>query len=228
MNPLKPPEPEIIPRVAAIRRWSSGEARRWAESAFVQLCGSPNVMAVVLFGSSIRPAAESFDFDCLYIYHGERPDLPQPPMDVDIRAYQAADVERLIESGHDLFVWSIRMGELVCEREGFWTRLRESWLSRLPALSPETADDRAAQAERMLADLREMGDEDAAVEQWVTAATHRARAALLRAGVFPASRPELPAQLREIGSHILADALIAAMAKRKALAHEDIGRRDVA
>ncbi|HYW05319.1 MAG TPA: hypothetical protein VE913_00105, partial [Longimicrobium sp.] len=177
---------------------------------------------------SIRPAAESFDFDCLYVYQGDRPALPRAPMDVDIRAYPAADVERLIESGHDLFVWSIRMGELVCEREGFWTRLRESWLPRLPVLSPEIADNRAAHAERILADLRELGDEDAAVEQWVTAATHRARAALLRAGVFPASRPELAVQLREIGSHVLADTLIAAMEKRSALAHEEVGRRDVA
>jgi hypothetical protein len=228
MNPMKPPEQQSIPGIAAVLRWPSSDARRWAESVLSQLCGNPNVMAVVLFGSSIRPATESFDFDCLYIYQGDRPALPRAPMEVDVRAYPAADVERLIESAHDLFVWSIRMGEVVCERDGFWTRLRESWLPRLPVLSPEIADDRAARAERILADLRDMGDEDAAVEQWVTAATHRARAALLRAGVFPASRPELPAQLREIGAHALADTLIAAMEKRRALAHEDVGRRDVA
>jgi hypothetical protein len=44
--------------------------------------------------------------------------------------------------------------------------------------------------------------------------THRARAALLRAGVFPASRPELPAQLRQIRESTLAKDLEAALKDR--------------
>jgi hypothetical protein len=82
---------------------------------------------------------------------------------------------------------------------------------------------RAAQAERFLDELREIGDEDAAAEQLVAAATHRARAALLRAHVFPASHPELPGQLRQIGLDSLADDLTAALEKRKALTRQQAG-----
>lgn len=211
------------PSVAAVPRWPSAAARDWAEFVFPRLCGSPDVLAVVLFGSAIRPAADSFDLDCLCIYRGEPPVLPPAPMEVDMRAYPVDQVERLVEAGHDLLGWSLRLGELVCERDEFWTRLREKWLTRLPFPSHEMAEARAAQAERILADLREIGDEDAETEQLVTATTHRARAALLRAHVFPASRPELPGQLRQIGLDALADDLTAAMERRNALAQLQVG-----
>lgn len=208
---------------AAVLRWPSAAAQHWAEFVFARLCDSPDVLAVVLFGSTIRPGVDSFDFDCLYIFRGEPPVLPPAPMEVDIRSYPVDQIDRLVEGGHDLLGWSLRLGELVCERDGFWTGLRERWLPRLPFPSHEVAEARAARAERLLADLREMGDEDAAVEQLVSAATHRARAALLRANVFPASRPELPAQLRQIGLHTLADDLTAAINTRNALAHQQVG-----
>jgi hypothetical protein len=194
-----------------------------AEFVFARLCGSRDVLAVVLFGSAVRPGVDSFDLDCLYIYRGEPPVLPPAPMEVDVRAYPVDQVEHLVEAGHDLLGWSLRLGELVCERDEFWTRLREKWLSRLPFPSHEVAGARAAQAERFLAELREIGDEDAAAEQLVAAATHRARAALLRANVFPASRPELPGQLRQIGLDSLADDLTAALEKRSALARQPAG-----
>ena len=212
-----------LPQVTAVQRWPSSDAREWAERAFSQLCASPDVLAVVLFGSTIRPAENSFDLDCLYIYRGEQPALPPAPMEVDIRSYHADQVDLLIESGHDLLGWSIRLGELVCERARYWTHLRANWLSRLPFPSPDVAEARAVRAERILAELREVGDEDAAVEQLLTAVTHRARAALLRAHIFPASRPELPAQLRKIGLTALADELIAAIKQRNALTHQHIG-----
>jgi hypothetical protein len=187
------------------------------------LCGSQNVVAVVLFGSTIRPARDSFDLDCLYVYEEARPAFPPAPLEVDIRGYHVDQVEQLIAAGHDLLVWSIRLGALVCERGAYWTRLKESWLPRLPFPSPEVAEARAERAERILAELHEMGDEDAAVEQLVTAVTHRARAALLRANVFPASRPELPRQLRQIGLRRLADSLLAAMEQRRTLAQQYVG-----
>jgi hypothetical protein len=225
MNPLRGTPQGLT----AVLRWPGGDARLWAERAFSRLCASENVVAVVLFGSAIRPATDSFDLDCLYVYQGDHPTLPSAPMEVDIRAYHVDQVEPLIAAGHDLLVWSIRLGALVCERDAYWTRLRESWLTRLPFPSPEVAESRAEHAERILADLREMGDEDAAAEQQLTALTHRARAALLRASVFPASRPELPGQLRQIGQSELADSLAAAMEKRKVLANQYVDRiRDIA
>jgi hypothetical protein len=46
----------------------------------------------------------------------------------------------------------------------------------------------------------ESGDADASQEQAVSYLTHLARAELLDRGIYPASRPELPSQLRAIGS----------------------------
>lgn len=208
--------------IGAVARWPTPEAREWAERAFAPLCSSPDILAVVLFGSTVRPVDSSFDLDCLYIYRGERPDLPAVPIEVDLRGYPADRVDELIEGAHDLLLWSIRFGRLVCERNGYWTHLTAYWSSRLPFPSAEVAEARAAEADRLYADLREVGDEDAAIEQLVTALTHRARAALLRANIFPASRPELPAQLREIGEIRLADALSVAIEERNSLAHEQI------
>lgn len=216
-------EREATPDLDVVLRWPSDDARAWAEASFARLCANRDVLAVVLFGSTVRPTDESFDFDCLYIYRGEPPDLPPAPMEVDIRAYRADQVEQLIEDGHDLLGWSLRLGKLVCERGRYWTRLKASWEWRLPFPPPEVAEARAIEAERLLAEFREIGDEDAAVEQLVTAATHRAREALLRSRVFPASRPELPEQLRRIGAGTLADALEAAIALRRAVTRQTVG-----
>jgi hypothetical protein len=205
-----------------ILRWPTHGSRDWALRALPQLCSNPNVMAVVLIGSTIRPAESSYDLDCLYIYRGGRPVLPRTPNDVDARGFDATQVDELITRGHDLLVWSLKLGRLVCERDSYWSHLCDRWLVRLPFPSADIADRRAVKAEEILRDLRDIGDNDAAVEQLVTALSHRARAALLRARVFPASRPELPEQLRQIGEPLMADSLEAAIRERNALAHQSM------
>ncbi len=45
--------------------------------------------------------------------------------------------------------------------------------------------------------------------------THLARAALAAESVFPASRPELPGQLRRIGQHEMADRLDSLLSRRR-------------
>lgn len=187
--------------------------------AFPELCANPRVLAVIVLGSAMRPVETSYDLDCLYVYTGERPATAIPTVDVDVRGFAASEVDDLIVNGQDLLIWSIRMGQMVCECDRYWTRLREHWLPRLPFPSAAIADARAVRAERLLTVLREIGDHDATVEQLITVLTHRARAALLRWFVFPASRPELPKQLRQIGNEALADALDRAIRERNALVH---------
>jgi hypothetical protein len=58
-----------------------------------------------------------------------------------------------------------------------------------------------------LAQVLESGDADASQEQAVSYLTHLGRAELLGRGVHPASRPELPSQLRAIGSLQIAECL---------------------
>ena len=50
----------------------------------------------------------------------------------------------------------------------------------------------------MAFELLEVGDVDAASEELLFAASHVARAVLLKQGVFPLSRPELPSQLKDV------------------------------
>ena len=57
--------------------------------------------------------------------------------------------------------------------------------------------DHARKRMNVALELLEMGDVEAASEELMFAASHVARAILLERGVFPLSRPELPAQLRD-------------------------------
>ena len=50
--------------------------------------------------------------------------------------------------------------------------------------------------------MLEVEDSDAASEEFLFAASHIARATLLRAGVFPLSRPELPSQLKAVDPNL--------------------------
>ena len=84
------------------------------------------------------------------------------------------------------------------------TGLVERWEGRLPFPSAEAADARADRAARAAEGLRAGGDDEAADEVRLAALTQRARARLLRVGIFPLSRPELPDQLVELGDIELA------------------------
>jgi hypothetical protein len=206
-----------------VQRWSTVGASRWAARVFPELCANSSVLAVVALGSGVRPTDSAYDFDCLYVFRGAQPDVRRPPHDVDLRGFEASKVDSLISTGHDLLVWTIKFGRVVCEHDDYWSRLVSVWLPKLPFPSHEIADRRAERAEQLLTDLRRIGDYDAAVEQEVTALTHRARASLLRRGIFPASRPELPKQLREIGNVSLANALEQSITVRNRLAHMSVG-----
>ncbi len=81
----------------------------------------------------------------------------------------------------------------------------------------EIAEKRAEKASKFLNDIREIGDEDAADEQLITILTHLARANLIKYKIFPASRPELPNQLKSIGENAIASQLKEVLDKRKCL-----------
>jgi hypothetical protein len=198
-----------------VRRWPSQEARFWVESFAPCACANPHVLAVVLFGSAVRSSDYCADVDLLVIYDRQKPAVKGRPVDVDIRWHERLEADRLIAEGHELLGWVVRFGELVCEQNGYWTKLRDTWLNRMPFPSALVADERAERAERRYADLMKMGDFDAAHEQFLVALTQRARASLIRRRVFPASRPELPAQLRQIGDLVLSTKLEEAMRQRE-------------
>lgn len=187
-----------------VRRWPSQEAKEWLESFITQACSDPSVLAVVAFGAAVRTACFTADIDLLVIYERPKPIVEGRPIDVDIRWYKRSQAERLVGEGQELLGWVMRFGELICEKQGYWTNLRHEWLDRMPFPSAAVADDRVKRAWRLYQELTVMGDEDAAQEQRLVALTQEARSHLIRREVYPASRPELPSQLREIGQSELA------------------------
>ncbi|HYW47543.1 MAG TPA: hypothetical protein VE959_32035 [Bryobacteraceae bacterium] len=125
-------------------------------------------------------------------------------MEVDLRAYSTGSIEDRLKAGHDMLGWALQFGRVLFQRDRFWDSLAEAWRHRLVLPSSKLARARAANAHRHLVTVLQFGDADAAQEQALSYLTQLARAELLDRGVFPASRPELAQQLRDIGNVQLA------------------------
>ncbi len=191
-----------------IDKWPSTRAKEWVEN-FVQTSRRQSaIWAIVVFGSIIRPKVRySVDVDLLVIYDSERPNFVLPPLDVDTRSYRQEDIKYLISEGHELICWTILFGKILYEKDKYWTTLCDRWKDDLPLPSARIADKRAKRAKQLFEELKVIGDEDAAQEQYITMLTQVARAYLIRSGTYPASRPELPDQLKSVGAHKLTSQL---------------------
>jgi hypothetical protein len=201
--------------VEIVRRWPSREAKEWVQSFVPKACSHPSVVAVVAFGAAVRTNCFTADVDLLVIYEHPRPPAEGRPIDVDIRWYECSQAETLIKEGQELLGWVLQFVELLCEKDDYWTNLRAQWLDRMPFPSATVAEDRVKRAWHLYQQLSEMGDEDAAQEQRLVALTQEARACLIRHSVYPASRPELPGQLRAIHELGLAARLEVALRERE-------------
>ena len=190
-----------------IIRWPTEASMRWTESFLASAQDDLSISAVIAIGSAVRPNLVTADLDLLVICR-EPLDLNRSrPMEVDLRVYRINDVDRLIAEGHDILGWAIKFGQILFQRSGFWDMTLSRWKNELPLPSPETPRVRARETRRRFLNVLEIGDLDAALEQAISYLTHLAWAELLEAGIFPASRRELPSQLRAIDSQRLADSL---------------------
>ena len=198
-----------------IHKWPSTRAKEWVENFAQTSRQQSDIWAIVIFGSIVRPQVSySVDVDLLVIYESERPNFILPPLDVDIRPYRQADIESLLLEGHELLCWTILFGKILYEKDTYWTTLCDKWKNSLPLPSAKIADKRAERAKQLFKELKVIGDEDAAQEQYITMLTQIARACLIRSDTYPASRPELPDQLKSIGEHELASQLEKALQAR--------------
>ena len=202
------------PTTRGILRWPTEHSRRWLHAFLRRAEGDTNLLALVAIGSAIRPAVASDDLDLLAVCRNRREHREKAPIEVDLRPVELDSLDERLRAGDPLLVWAVRFGRPLFDRERTWADLSRRWRDSLPLPDPAVADRRAAAARRTMEVLREIGDEDAFRENHLTWLTHRARARLIRAGLHPRSRPELPAQLREIGDAALSETLDAALQQR--------------
>jgi len=160
---------------------------------------APNT-AVILIGSAVRETMTwRSDIDVMLIAPARLPQL-HAPRRVHLH-YETRDhfLERL-RDGDEFVAWAVRYGQPLADPDGWWEKVLRmhfpwpDWKQKI-----EHIDKRLGMAEKALADR----DEAAAEEELLMAASHCARAQLLRAHIFPLSRPELPEQMKSLGNQRL-------------------------
>jgi hypothetical protein len=190
-----------------VLRWPTGRSKDWTRTFVFSAEKNSNIVAIVAIGSAVRPDVSSTDLDLLVLFDGLDSLNASPPIEVDLRVYSLPGIEDKLGRGHDLLTWSIKFGRVLYQRHDFWDKLVGSWCYRLPLPSAKLARERATVVYRHLAECLKLGDENAAREQAISYLTHLARAELLEKRIFPASRPELAKQLREVDDSELAQNL---------------------
>ena len=206
MNPLDPNR--------SVCRWPSPDTRDWLASFLERAEADRNVVAVIVIGSAIRPEVASDDLDVLVLCRDMARLREKAPIEIDLRKADLDCVEEKIRAGHDLLIWAVRFGCPLLDRDGTWAGITRRWTNKLPVPDPTVALDRAEAARIRMEKMRAIGDDEAFAELEVSYQTHRARASLAMAGVQPASRPELPGQLRGLGEIELAVDLERALSRR--------------
>ena len=203
----------------SVRRWPTATSFHWLASFLERAEHDPNVVAVIVIGSAARPNVVSDDLDLMVLCRDAKLLREKAPIEVDVRKANVGSVETDIRSRQDVAIWTVRFGRPLLDKDGVWNSITRRWKARLPLPDPTVALDRAAATQVRMEKMRAVGDEDARRELEISYRTHLARAALASAGVQPASRPELPSQLRELGEIALANDLERALSYRS----EDLG-----
>ena len=183
----------------AILRWPTDRSKEWTLDLLGRAPGDKNITAIVAVGSTTRPGVPSTDLDLIVICDDRLgfKKRNRATLEIDIRIYCSSDVEDSIERGHDMLGWAVKFGKVLFQRDGYWDEVVGRWRDRLPFPDIDSAYARASDSYRWLSSFHSVGDTDAAYEHALSYLTHLARAALVERGVYPASRPELPGQLRE-------------------------------
>lgn len=155
---------------------------------------------LVLIGSVARGVqTRRSDIDLLLVLADEGRLAVRPPVDLHLQQESRARFLARLRARDDYPAWALRYGRIIHDPDGWWAAQAESEKTsgRLPDWTPKI--DIARKSLRWAADLLATGDMEAFEEQCLYAASHLARATLLQRGVMPLSRPELAAQLREVG-----------------------------
>ncbi|HEX2233996.1 MAG TPA: nucleotidyltransferase domain-containing protein [Thermoleophilaceae bacterium] len=163
-------------------------------------CGG---IALALTGSTARGKRTSWS-DLDYYVVGPRPHFVDLPEDLDVYATQGP-MDKLWE-GDDFIQWTLLFGCILFD-SGVLREVFEELIDSEVWPDPQRKLSQAIEASELAASVLSLGDADLAREQVSIALSHVARWLLLKEHVFPLSRSELPAQLRQFGHQGLAEAL---------------------
>jgi hypothetical protein len=195
------------PALLPILRWPTQRSKSWVSRFLESALLDDNTLVVIAVGSTVRHDVTSADLDLVVLVKDVSALKAKPPIEVDLRAYPIDQVDTLITGGTDLLGWSVNYGKVLLQKRHAWDRILKEWQGRVPFPSSETATQRGAEALRRFTNMMDVGDYDAAYEQALSYLTHLARAELIKRKVYPASRPELPEQLRAVNCKSLAQSL---------------------
>lgn len=163
----------------------------------VERAHSSSAHGLILSGSTARGArTEISDLD----YHlvGSELHTADLSLELDIHALSPKKLRTEILLGDDFVQWSLRFGRIVFDDGTARSALQ---LIDQRQLWPNSERKRVHAAKSLALAKRFVatGDADGALDQVRAALSLAARAHLLRVGVFPLSRSELPSQLRMVG-----------------------------
>jgi hypothetical protein len=163
------------------------------------LQGLSDSATVVLIGSSARGTThEGSDIDILVIHEDDRRIRLDRPGDIHLQQESRSRFLQRLENGDDYPGWALRFGIPVRAPGGWWAKqvAVEQENPHWPDWRPKAEHAR----KRILTSgqLLDVGDVYAASEEMMFAASHVARAVLLKHGQFPLSRMELPSQLEDM------------------------------
>lgn len=152
--------------------------------------------AVILIGSAARGLrTENSDIDILFVAP-EKVSMIPVISGYHLKFSTEADFLRRLNAGEDFESWCLRYGVTLLDR-GAWERLKASSADVWPRWEFKVVH--GIRRLFLASQLSKMGDDLAAREELVFVLGHIARGLLLKKGTFPLSRPELAAQVKEIG-----------------------------
>lgn len=162
-------------------------------------------ISVILIGSVARSTHTSnSDLDLLVI--SDRPPLVERHPDrLHVQALTTEQFTQRLRAGDDFAAWCVRYGVPIVTAKPWLDIVSSADAAIWPDWHKKVRH--AARRLTLAAALLETGDIAAAGEEMLYAVSHTARAILLRARMFPLSRPEIVSQLREASHERLAKLL---------------------
>ena len=163
------------------------------------ILGMSDSATVVLIGSSARGTTHGgSDVDVLVIHEDGRRIKLDRPGDIHLQQDSRSRFLQRLENGDDYPGWALRYGIPVSAPGGWWAKqvAAEREHPHWPDYRPKV--DHAKKRILTSRQLLDVGDVYAASEELMLAASHVARAVLLKNREFPLSRMELPSQLGDV------------------------------